>query len=620
MFRILALGAWTLALASCQSAVSTPAPTPTPTPPPGFAQNLTVGANDWTTDNASPAHWWAWEGTADLDKTRTLSLSVTPPAGGAKLFYLFTNTSSSGSDIASLAWATGRGLPSPRPSRGVAVGGLPHRLSLHDRVAAPLVPPAAGSRSLVAPPMGSFVKGDTTNFIDSQWDSSTTATPKADNIHPSHLRTQVVKTTASGTHTLNVWVADDCWSADGTTLALSQPATAAGTSPTTAWVPPAHLVTQAMADALAAAFLTDGTNDIYGWVTSLVGSEWPMSGAPVYQGATMVTAGGNLHIFVCNLNPGSTSAGILEGYFHANNNFVGYTGSNGKVLFAVDADSLANPSPDGSTAGTAGSWAITAYWPSEIRSTLAHEFQHMIHFYQKQVKQNLSQDTDAWINEMASMVTEDLVADKLGVPGPRGLVSLAAGTAKVSGGRFPDFVSYHDVLSLTGWGTSGDPTSDNWTLESYANAYAFGSWLVRNYGGPALLGSLVSNNLVDAGAVVAAVNANGGTGETFASLVRHWGLAVFLGNSSTAPFQYSNGGNPFSWSGGSFRAGEINVAAYWDSYTNQLGPYVFPGVLPSGAQVYPGATLFDRVETLSGPVSHTLTLPPNVALTVVVTP
>jgi hypothetical protein len=475
----------------------------------------------------------------------------------------------------------------------------------------------------------SFIKGDSTDFIDSQWADGVTASPSAANHHPSHLKQQVVLTLGGATHTLNVWVADDCWSTDGTTLANTKPASASGTSATTAWAPPNHLVTPTMVDALATAFLTNGTDDIYGWVTSLVGQEWAMTGSPSYswagQGFSLVDAEGNLHIFICNLNPDSTSSGVMLGYFHANNNFVGYTGSNAKILFALDADSLANPSPDGKKAETPASWAVTAYWPSEIRSTLAHEFQHMIQFYQKQIVHDLTADTDSWINEMASMVTEDLVSDKLNVIGPRGVVgkNYATGSAGNFEGRFPDFLLYHDEISLTGWGISGDPDSTAWTLESYANSYAFGAWLVRNYGGPAFLKSLVTNDQTTEQAVVDAVVANGGTGQTFDSLVRQWGLSVFLESSQQQGLAYSAGAGGFSWTTPenlTYRLGSIDLGNYLYSSAYPSGPFIYSGVLPWAADVYPGASVFDYVETLSGTTNHTLTLPPHVALTVVVTP
>ncbi|MCJ7623747.1 MAG: hypothetical protein MUO76_09610, partial [Anaerolineaceae bacterium] len=53
---------------------------------------------------------------------------------------------------------------------------------------------------------------------------------------------------------------------------------------------------------------------------------------------------------------------------------------------------------------------------------LAHEFQHMIHFYHKAIIANSGiSNSDTWLNEMCSLTTEDFVAGKLGIDGPRGV-------------------------------------------------------------------------------------------------------------------------------------------------------------------------------------------------------
>jgi len=234
---------------------------------------VTLGTTSWTTDGATTPHWWAFEDTTNLDKTRTVSLDLTPPVATGRLYYLLTNTSSDGTDVASLEWATGRGLSAGSPPRGVSPSATqPHRVSLRDLVSAPVVPPPAGVRGVTATAVPeSFAVGDATTFVDSLWDTSLDSVPSATNNHPSRLVSQTSVVRGTETHTLDIWVADDCWSTNGTSLALAEPSTAKGSSPTTAWDPPAHLVTKTMVDALANAFLQDGTNDIYGWVTSLVG-------------------------------------------------------------------------------------------------------------------------------------------------------------------------------------------------------------------------------------------------------------------------------------------------------------------------------------------------------------
>ena len=149
------------------------------------------------------------------------------------------------------------------------------------------------------------------------------------------------------------------------------------------------------------------------------------------------------------------------------------------------------------------SWDINDSWPKEMISTLAHEFQHMIHFYQKTVLR-ADVNTDTWINEMLSESTEDIIATKIG----HNVES-----------RYPLF-NENNTLSLTTW---------NNQLADYSKVNVYGAYLLRNYGGAKLLHDIVHNSFDDQQAVVDAVNkSDNGSGKTFASLLNEWGVAVML--------------------------------------------------------------------------------------------
>ena len=79
--------------------------------------------------------------------------------------------------------------------------------------------------------------------------------------------------------------------------------------------------------------------------------------------------------------------GGVAGYFYAKDNFKSsyYSGSNQRIMFYLDAVMFANG--DGID-GT--DWDVSDPSPGDIVSTLTHEFQHMIHFYQKQIKSELT--------------------------------------------------------------------------------------------------------------------------------------------------------------------------------------------------------------------------------------
>lgn len=566
--------------------------------------------------------WWARGPMTDLDKSRRVSVSVTG-AASAPVAFLLTNTSSvSGyrpglgnlnGDLAPRSFTEDRIASSTEPRVREAVSSLPK--VYHARPA---------SRAVVtseAPPSPAL--GDTLVFRDTG-SGSVVNTPVT-------LRYRSAQP-ISGRH-LNLWVANDSW--DGNTDAIVD---AANPNPepsskdwTIPWSPPSHLVTPAMLTALADRLLKDGTNDIYGWVTNLLGREWAEGGSPAPE---FIDGRGDLHIFVKNLNPTQTSAssGVLMGYFDATNNFrqgaySWASSSNERILFALDADSLANS--DGKA------WSTSAYWPSRTISTLAHEFQHMIHFYQKQVRNGLTVQTDAWINEMASMMVEDLVASKLEIPGPRGVPLLdsgydySSGKAPLSSGRLLDFLVYHDWISLTGWGDGNNRS----TLESYSNAYAFGAWLLRNYGGPTVLRDLVTNSQTNEQAVLRAVanhSAFTGTGPTFAGLVQDWGLATYLGAASVrSGLDYSTYSDSTQTTSVAFTStlgnatyslGSINLYnyAYQVGVKEHRGPWTSSSWSETNP-IYAGATFFLLAQKASGSVQrYSLLLPPQVALTVVV--
>ncbi|MDR1748529.1 MAG: hypothetical protein LBR47_05660 [Spirochaetaceae bacterium] len=116
-----------------------------------------------------------------------------------------------------------------------------------------------------------------------------------------------------------------------------------------------------------------------------------------------------------------------------------------------------------------------------VYSTLVHEFQHMIHFNQKYVIHN--QNSGTWYNEMLSMLAEDMISPLIGIsPG--------------SGGhpvdvRVPTFLSRYNIAGTTEW------LSGSGVYYSYANVYAFGAFLARNFGGANLIKVIASNDSVD---------------------------------------------------------------------------------------------------------------------------
>ena len=300
-------------------------------------------------------------------------------------------------------------------------------------------------------------------------------------------------TTDLGSKTLNIWVSNDSFDS-GSGCSKSK------------------CVTQTMVDQLADTFLkTDLDNDIYDWVTNIYEAEW---GDDTNGYTGLITANNEITILLTDIDGDDSPTGGAIGFFWSKDNFTGTTisGSNERIMFYADAVMFAN-GEDG--------WDIDDFWPKEMVSTLAHEFQHMINFYQKRIL--LDTDIDTWINEMLSETTEDLIATKIQHIGPRGIeyTDGSDGPMGNTGGRYPLF-NANNTLSLT---------APFGSLADYSKVNAFGAYLIRNYGGAKLLHDIMHNTYIDKQAVVDAVNKSiEGSGKTFDNLLSEWGTAVLLSN------------------------------------------------------------------------------------------
>ena len=125
-----------------------------------------------------------------------------------------------------------------------------------------------------------------------------------------------------------------------------------------------------------------------------------------------------------------------------------------------------------------------------VYSTLVHEFNHMINYVMKSVNyltENPNATSfiscDTWYTEMLSMVTEDLFQHYLS------LDDLDSPKA-----RLPYFNMYYNY-GFRLWDQSSN--NNSLALVMYANTYAFGAYLVRNFGGIDLLKAIAQNEYVD---------------------------------------------------------------------------------------------------------------------------
>ena len=538
----------------------------------------------------------------DEDTSDGVEISLSAGSGTRNIFLLFTNpgTQTVSAPSATLLNAVESRssqpqLPQSRSPLAPATGGPVVRDAVIPREWEPVL--GAGARGLtVEPPSlnsappgpGSDTIGETRTFYGINYDDTD---PDPDENAPVVATLRAVEGVPDDPSepSLSIYVEDSEWEDD-----------------------PEGIVNGAMVSALQEQFLDlTGTNDdIYEWVSALYGAPW--SGG---LSASLTEFNNNVTILVHDIETSTTGDGPggIVGYFWSKDNFLnsalapGQPTSNERIMFYLDSETLA--------ARDGFSWEITDYWPEIALSTLAHEFQHMIHFHQRDVLSGTS--TPVWMNELMSLVTEDVVADKLGIDGPRGVdpsEETVAGDAGVTGttaGRLPLYNYWNDI-SLSGWGSTGD------VLDSYAISYAFGAYLARNYGGAGFLKALMDSGSADPYQMI--VDA---TGRTIEDHMWRWGVATLRSDTALSPPFRLNPGTWVSSSAGgtSFNLGSINHYnyRYTDGLGNELnGPWIYGSL--DGLQTMPAASklIYYAGTVADGQVDISVSVPSGVDMTVVV--
>ena len=377
--------------------------------------------------------------------------------------------------------------------------------------------------------------------------------------------------TNMGVKTLNIWVSNDAFDSGR------------GCSK-------ANCVTQTMVDGLANSFLKSGlNNDIYDWVTNIYGEEWGSNSG-------LLPPNDEITILLTDIDGDNNPNGGVIGFFWSKDNFKDslFNASNERVMFYVDAVMFANKE--------GGVWSMNTFWAKETMATLAHEFQHMISFYQKEILQNTK--VDKWLDEMLSEATEDMLATKLQQNGPRGVSYLdgSAGTPNNPNGKYPRYNIYN-TLSLTDWTNEA---------KQYSKVSAFGTFLVRNYGGAKLLHDIIYNSFGDERAVVDAVNLSpNGYGKNFADLLHEWGIAVMLS-------EYDNLINMPTYNSGDFSYSTYNSSTYKMGSINFFNYTPAPMINTILSSINPNSNYFYKIgDNLTGDVTVHLKLNGNTEVTLI---
>jgi len=242
---------------------------------------------------------------------------------------------------------------------------------------------------------------------------------------------------------------------------------------------------------LANKFLKSGeNNDIYDYVTNIYGNEWGD-----VQNSNYIQNKNSIHILLTDIDNNNLIDSGTLGFFWAKDNTTYIKGSNQEIMFYIDSVIYANNSNGD-------------YWQKEVYSTLAHELQHMINFYQKNILNKRA--TQTWLNELLSLATQDVISKK---------IDFNALSAKYEGYSLLSIYNLNSNISLTKW---------DGTLYSYATNASFGAFLVRNYGGAELLHNILYSDFGGTKAIEDAIKKTKNIDKSFNELLREWGVAVML--------------------------------------------------------------------------------------------
>lgn len=186
-----------------------------------------------------------------------------------------------------------------------------------------------------------------------------------------------------------------------------------------------------------------------------------------------------------------------------------------------------------------------------VYSTLAHEYQHLLCFLNKTVRQNVL-EIPTWYTEMLSMVCEDYMIEVTGN-------SRSKMKENPLYSRLYTFTSGY-YLGFENWNSGND------VLSSYANAYTFGAFLVRNFNGTSLIKEIVSNSYAGKDSVAIAVSEISGKDFSFSEIVDGFSECLLATDDETSMYSLNKKFDDIYSS-------EINL--YKDIEDGELYPSIF---------------------------------------------
>ena len=498
MFLVICSGFF-IVLSGCEPTSGTPTANPDPS-----CTTATLSA-DWGYSASSPV------AAVSVD---TLSLTVTGLPSGKVLYLAKINPTASAISGSNTRYVS-------------STTGLLSNISYSASKSAAVV-------SDTGPAVNVFDAGNIKNFIPPQtfggpesFDAAASSSRGV--VTPSASVTQI--SPVVGTTTKSIYIDKD--SSISTFAAATATCEAVGTY-CYVWVVNDYLSAVAVGDKVnqaAAKKFADKFDAMYPMIRTVFGDESDevyykySSSGWLTEGMDMLSdTGTKVNIVIYDIGGGDSSSGSVVGYFYAKD-------------YYPDAETLQNVSGISYPKNTDGTYSDVRAYSNEGKyfyidsyfvntmldttcSTLAHEFQHMIDWNTKSMTQSLY--PSQWYNEMLSMLCEDMMQSYLGIDdydSPKG--------------RLPTFSQYYRYVGL-----EYNSTSDNYTVISYAAAYAFGAWCARQFGGAALVSKISQNNSVDTASVVSAINSINNTDYTFSELLKMYAEACVFNTPDTSSYTY----------------------------------------------------------------------------------
>lgn len=231
------------------------------------------------------------------------------------------------------------------------------------------------------------------------------------------------------------------------------------------------------------------------------------------------------------------------------------------------------------------------FFDNQIKLTLIHEFEHMIHFYQRDVLKLRS--TPTVVSELAALSMEDTLASIFKLNGHTGLPYPVGSANEDDLSNFTvdeaDYISYlrNPNNSFTSW-VRGSSLS-------YSSASLLGGYLLRNSDPKTFFNGLLNSNFLDERIISDAFRQASGLDLSFNEIVNNLGVSLILSNLTQiqTPYRLNDGG----WMNcGGFELPSVNAFLYGIDFfgkstqatlQDSSNEYLFEGSGVSGLVSFP---------------------------------